>query len=68
MSASCLQRIAEHTAALGTGIQTHANESFYEKHNGPRAFGTSTMEYRPALGVLGPRFSIAHGTTEVNNV
>lgn len=62
-----MQDIAERAAALGTGVQTHAVESMYEALHGPRAWGCSTIEHLHALGVLGPRFSIAHGTwlTEV---
>ena len=44
------------------GIQTHVNESFYEKLLGPRAYGKPMMEYLHELGVLSPRLSIAHGT------
>lgn len=55
-----LVRIAERAAAFGTGIQTHVAESLYEKLYGPRAYGTSVVEHLHRLGVLGPRFSLAH--------
>ena len=57
-----LQDIAERAAALATGVQTHAVESMYEALHGRRAWGCSTIEHLQTLGVLGPRFSIAHGT------
>ena len=56
-----MQRIAERAAARDTGIQTHVTESVYEKLHGPRSYGKPTMEHLRDLGVLGPRFSIAHG-------
>ncbi|HEY5701249.1 MAG TPA: amidohydrolase family protein [Gammaproteobacteria bacterium] len=56
-----LQRIAERAEQWSTGVQTHVNESFYEKLHGPRAYGQSTVIHLRDLGVLSPRFSIAHG-------
>ncbi|NIR27936.1 MAG: amidohydrolase family protein [Gammaproteobacteria bacterium] len=56
-----MQRIAEAAQALDTGIQTHVVESFYEKLHGPRFYGQSTVAHLRDLGVLSPRFSIAHG-------
>ncbi len=56
-----LQAIAEQAEALDTGVQTHLEESFYEKLHGPREYGRATLSHLKALGVLGPRFSIAHG-------
>ena len=56
-----MQRIAERAAACDTGIQTHVTESVYEKLHGPRSYGKPTMQHLRDLGVLGPRFSIAHG-------
>ena len=44
-----------------TGIQTHVAESVYEKLHGPRDYGKPTMLHLRDLGVLSPRFSIAHG-------
>ncbi|GAB4369452.1 MAG: TRZ/ATZ family hydrolase [Elainellaceae cyanobacterium] len=54
-------QIAERAERLNTGIQTHAVESFYEKLIGPRFYGKSVIEHLHELGVLSPRFSIAHG-------
>lgn len=62
VSDGLLQTIAERAAVLGTGVQTHAVESLYEALHGPREWGCSTIEHLHRLGVLGPRFSIAHGT------
>jgi cytosine/adenosine deaminase-related metal-dependent hydrolase len=56
-----MQRIAEQAAAWDSGIQTHLEESFYEKLHGPRDYGRATLAHLKELGVLGPRFSIAHG-------
>ena len=56
-----LQRIVEAAAGHGVGVQTHVAESFYEKLHGPRAYGKPTVLHLRDLGVLGPRFSIAHG-------
>lgn len=61
VSDSCLQRIAETAARYDTGIQTHVSESVYEKLHGPLFYGKSAVEHLRDLGVLGPRFSIAHG-------
>ncbi|NEQ54368.1 MAG: amidohydrolase family protein, partial [Leptolyngbya sp. SIO3F4] len=46
---------------LGTHVQTHALESFYEKLMGPRLYGKSVIAHLKELEVLSPRFSIAHG-------
>ncbi len=56
-----LAAIAERAEALDTGIQTHLEESYYERLHGPREYGRATLTHLAALGVLGPRFSIAHG-------
>lgn len=56
-----MQRIVEKAAALDTGIQTHVEESIYEKLHGPLFYGKPTVEHLRDLGVLSPRFSIAHG-------
>ncbi|MEM7224587.1 MAG: amidohydrolase family protein [Pseudomonadota bacterium] len=56
-----LQEIAERAESLDVGIQTHLAESFYEKLHGPRDYGTATLSHMGELGLLGPRFSIAHG-------
>ncbi len=60
VSDSFLVQIAERAAAFGTGVQTHVSESFYEKLYGPRTYGTSVVQHLHDLGVLGPRFSLAH--------
>jgi 5-methylthioadenosine/S-adenosylhomocysteine deaminase len=55
-----MQRIAERAVARGTGLQTHLSESLYEKLYGGRTYGRSTILHLDALGVLGPRFTMAH--------
>ena len=58
-----LVRTAEHMARhdpTTTGIQTHVAESLYEKLYGPRAYGVSVVRHLQQIGVLGPRFSLAH--------
>ncbi len=62
VSDQLLQSIAERAVTLDTHVQTHAVESMYEALHGPRAWGRSTVEHLHQLGVLSPRFSIAHGT------
>ena len=61
VSDTFMQRIAEQAETRDTGVQTHVSESFYEMLHGPRHYGTSTIGHLFELGVLGPRFSIAHG-------
>ena len=61
VSDSFLQRIAERAEAADVGIQTHVTESLYEKLHGPRFYGQDTLAHLRDLGVLSPRFSIAHG-------
>ena len=56
-----LQRISEAAARHDTGVQTHVEESYYEKLHGPREYGTPTILHLRDLGVLNRRFSIAHG-------
>jgi len=56
-----IQRIADAAAAADTGLQTHVNESIYEKLHAHRAYGRDTVLHLEALGILSPRFSIAHG-------
>jgi cytosine/adenosine deaminase-related metal-dependent hydrolase len=55
-----MTRIAERTAAHDTRLQTHLSESLYEKVYGGRAYGRSTIHHLDALGVLSPRFTMAH--------
>jgi len=54
-------RIAERAESWDVGIQTHVDESIYEMIHGPRFYGKHTMLHLHELGVLSPRFSIAHG-------
>jgi 5-methylthioadenosine/S-adenosylhomocysteine deaminase len=54
-------KIAAAAEMLDTGIQTHVTESFYEKLVGPQFYGKSVIAHLQELGVLSPRFSIAHG-------
>ncbi|MEA5464447.1 amidohydrolase family protein [Leptothoe sp. PORK10 BA2] len=56
-----LVQMADAAERLDTHIQTHALESFYEKLMGPRLYGKSVIAHLQDLGVLSPRFSIAHG-------
>jgi cytosine/adenosine deaminase-related metal-dependent hydrolase len=59
---ACLVRVAERAAMLDTRIQTHLVESYYEKLLGPRIWNRATLHHLDELGVLGPRFTMAHGT------
>ena len=61
VSDALMQQIAARAGALDTRIQTHCNESFYEKLHGDRFYGCPTVVHLERLGVLGERFSIAHG-------
>ena len=61
VSERLLQRVAEAAERLDTRIQTHVSESFYEKLAGQRAHGCDTVLHLDRLGVLGPRFTLAHG-------
>ena len=56
-----LLAIADAAAGLGTQIQTHALESLYENLHGRRLYGKPTLLHLQDLGLLNPRFSIAHG-------
>ena len=56
-----LVQMVDAAERLGTHVQTHALESFYEKLMGPRLYGKSVIAHLNDLGVLSPRFSIAHG-------
>ena len=56
-----MQRIAQQAEAYDTGIQTHLAESLYEKLYGPKFLGRPILLHLRDLGVLSPRFSIAHG-------
>lgn len=61
VSDSFMTRIAAEAERHDTGIQTHVSESFYEMLHGPRHYGKRTVHHLRDLGVLGPRFSLAHG-------
>ena len=61
VSDAFLQRIAERAAAANTGIQTHAIESFHAKVAAHRLKGRAAILHLEQLGVLSPRFSLAHG-------
>ena len=61
VSDAFMQRTAEQATARNTGVQTHVSESFYEMLHGPRDYGKPTVRHLFDLGVLGPRFSLAHG-------
>ena len=62
VSDTCLQRCAAEAELWDCGIQTHVNESFYEKLHGPRAYAMATMLHLQQLGILSSRLTIAHGT------
>ena len=61
VSDAFMVRIAEHAESWDVGVQTHVDESIYEMIHGPRFYGKPTMLHLNELGVLSPRFSIAHG-------
>ena len=61
VSDAFMQDIAAQAAARDTGVQTHVSESLYEMLHGPRHYAKTTVRHLFDLGVLGPRFSIAHG-------
>ncbi len=56
-----LVKIADAAVRLETGVQTHVMESLPEKLMGPRFYGKSVIAHLHDLGVLSPRFSMAHG-------
>jgi cytosine/adenosine deaminase-related metal-dependent hydrolase len=61
VSDSFMMRIAEQAESYDTGMQTHVTESIYEMLHGPRFYRKPTLHHLRELGVLSPRFSIAHG-------
>ena len=61
VSDETLQRIADTAERYDTGIQTHLEESIYEKQYGLRTYGVPTVAHLQQLGILSPRFSFAHG-------
>ncbi|MGH1441129.1 MAG: amidohydrolase family protein [Cellvibrionaceae bacterium] len=56
-----LQEMAKIAESNNLGMQTHASESKIEYLESLRTRGHSSIEYLYKLGVLSPRFSIAHG-------
>jgi 5-methylthioadenosine/S-adenosylhomocysteine deaminase len=61
VSDAFMQRIAVQAEAYDVGVQTHVSESIYEKLHGPRYYRKPTLHHLRDLGVLSPRYSIAHG-------
>jgi 5-methylthioadenosine/S-adenosylhomocysteine deaminase len=61
VSDELMVQIADAAANLGTGVQTHVTESLPEKLLGPKFYGKSVIKHLQDLGVLSPRFSMAHG-------
>jgi cytosine/adenosine deaminase-related metal-dependent hydrolase len=53
-------KIADAAARHDVGIQTHVQESFYERLEAERALGKSMTRHMADLGVLSPRMSFAH--------
>ena len=53
-------KIADAAARQDVGIQTHVQESFYERLEAERALGVSMTQHLKDLGVLSPRMSFAH--------
>ena len=56
-----LCRVAETAESWNVGVTTHVNESLYEKLHADKFYGEPTAMFLERLGVLSPRFSIAHG-------
>ena len=56
-----LCQLAEAAESWNVGIQTHVNESLYEMLHAGKFYGEPTMLFLERLGILSPRFSIAHG-------
>ena len=61
-SAGLLERVAADAAGRGLGIHMHALESPLERDFARRVYGTDTLTYLEARGILGPRTALAHGT------
>jgi cytosine/adenosine deaminase-related metal-dependent hydrolase len=61
VSDSFMQHIVQQAEAYDVGVQTHVTESLYEMLHGPLYYGKPTLHHLRDLGVLSPRFSIAHG-------
>lgn len=56
-----LCRVAETAESWNVGVTTHVNESLYEKLHADKFYGEPTAMFLERLGVLSPRFSMAHG-------
>lgn len=52
--------VADAAARHDTGIQTHVQESLYERLEAERALGQSMTAHLQEIGVLSPRISFAH--------
>ncbi len=61
VSDAFLVRMAEAAERYDTNLQTHLEESIYEKHYGIEAYSRPTVAHLHELGLLSPRFSFAHG-------
>lgn len=61
VSEDFLVRIVEAAGHYDTRVQIHLEESVYERQYGLRTYGVPTVVYLHKLGVLGPRFTVAHG-------
>ena len=61
VSEDFLIRMAEAAEHYDTRLQTHLEESIYERQYGLRTYGVPTLVHLHRLGVLSPRFSVAHG-------
>ncbi|MFT5392777.1 MAG: 5-methylthioadenosine/S-adenosylhomocysteine deaminase [Gammaproteobacteria bacterium] len=61
VSPQFLCRVAQLAEQWNVGVQTHVNESIYQKILAGKFYGEPTILYLERLGVLSPRFSIAHG-------
>lgn len=59
--------IADAAARHDTGIQTHVQESLYERLEAERALGKSMTAHLRDLGVLSPRLSFAHAVWSSEN-
>ena len=61
VSPQFLCQLAETAESWNVGIQTHVNESLYERLHAEKFYGEPTMLFLERLGILSPRFSVAHG-------
>lgn len=61
VSPKFLCQLAEAAESWNVGLQTHVNESVYEMVQASKFVGEATVLFLERLGILSPRFSIAHG-------